>query len=64
MTMKQPPKAARAAILASLADLDDGTGDLAVIVDQALEDDHQVSAAHVRQIVLASAPRSCSGPRG
>jgi hypothetical protein len=52
--MTNRPRVARSAILASLADLDDGTGDLGIIVDQALIDDAQVSAAHVREIVLAS----------
>jgi hypothetical protein len=48
------PSVARHALLSSLADLDDGTGDLGVIVDQAIADDAQVLAADVREIVLAA----------
>jgi hypothetical protein len=41
----------RADILSTLAGLDDGTGTLGVIVDQALADDPAITAAKVREIV-------------
>lgn len=42
----------RANMIARLADLDDGTGDLGVIVDQALADDPDATDADVREIIL------------
>jgi len=42
----------RADLIVSLRALDDGTGDIGVIVDHALADDPEVTAAAVREIVL------------
>lgn len=49
-----PTTTRRSALLAELAHLDDGTGDLGVIVDRAIADDPNVTAADVREIVLAA----------
>lgn len=46
--------ARQADLLATLADLDDGTGTLGIVVDQALADDPAVTVASVREIVTAA----------